>query len=75
MITAASTRRGHETLLTSWTSECLVLGYYTTADGCVGPLKTCVEPGQTMGPLKDCRQLEPRMQRQASMAARVKQEA
>ena len=65
MVRVASTRRGHATLLTFWTGECLVLEYCITADGCGWLCKPCVEPAQNMGSLMDCGQLEPRMQRRA----------
>ena len=65
MVRAANTRRGHAPLLTLWIGDCLVLEYRTMA-GARGWLgKPCVEPGQNMGSLMDCGQVEPCMQRQA----------
>lgn len=73
MVTAASTRKGHATLLTLWIDEDLILEYGTMADGWGWLLKPCVEPSPNMDSLLDHQQLELRVQRLAVYAVRVEQ--
>ena len=73
MVTAASTRRGHATLLTLWTDEDLVLEYGRMGDGCGWPLKPCVEQSRNMDSFMDHQQLELHIQRLAVYAVKVQQ--